>query len=95
MILKTVCLYSFCAVYSFTHHAFRHTLAYRVALSDHLSEKYTFSHLYRGEMAHRHILSILPLDLQPSPSQLLYIQSSPTISPVSLPPYQLVPLYTS
>lgn len=29
MILKTVCLYSFCAVYSFTHHAFRRTLAYR------------------------------------------------------------------
>lgn len=48
MILKSVCLYSFRAVYSFTHRAFRRTLAYRVALSDHLSEKYTFSHLYRG-----------------------------------------------
>lgn len=47
----------------------------------------------RGETARRLILSILPPDLQPSPFQLLYIQSSPTISPVSL--YQLVPLYTS
>lgn len=48
VILKTVCLYPFCAVYSFTHHVFRRTLVYRVALSDHLSEKYTVSHLFRG-----------------------------------------------